>query len=119
RAEEPVHVFGDLVVFLDDTPAAAEDRRARLDDLAGQPYTSDADIFTGTPARLADHLQELATAGLTGFRLRPGVIGHDLKRITRELAPELRRRGVFRDAYEADTLRGLLGLARPTNRYAA
>ncbi|MEV5342601.1 LLM class flavin-dependent oxidoreductase [Streptomyces sp. NPDC052676] len=119
RAEETVHVFGDLVVFLDDTPAAAEDRLARLDDLAGQPYTSDAGVFTGTPARLADHLQELATAGLTGFRLRPGVIGHDLERITRELAPELRRRGVFRDAYEADTLRGLLGLTRPANRYAA
>ncbi|MEV5320217.1 LLM class flavin-dependent oxidoreductase [Streptomyces sp. NPDC052687] len=119
RAAEPVHVFGDLVVFLDDSAAAAEDRRARLDDLAGHPYTSDADIFTGTPAGLADHLQELATAGLAGFRLRPGAIGHDLRQITRGLAPELRRRGVFRDTYEADTLRGLLGFPRPANRYAA
>jgi hypothetical protein len=32
--------------------------------------------------------------------------------------PELRRRGLFRTAYEADTLRGLLGLGRPANRYA-
>ncbi|MEV8593502.1 LLM class flavin-dependent oxidoreductase [Streptomyces sp. NPDC052012] len=119
RAGEPLHVFGDLVVFLDDDRAAAEDRRARLDALAGEPYTSDARIFAGTPAQLADVLQELYGAGLTGFRLRPAVAGHDLPAITRGLVPELQRRGVFRRAYEADTLRGLLGLARPANRYAA
>ncbi|GGX92084.1 LLM class flavin-dependent oxidoreductase [Streptomyces minutiscleroticus] len=119
RAGEPLHVFGDVVVFLDDDPAAAEDRRARLDALAGEPYTSDARIFAGTPDRLADLLQELHTAGLTGFRLRPAVAGHDLPAITRGLVPELQRRGAFRRAYEADTLRGLLGLARPANRYAA
>ena len=60
-----------------------------------------------------------ASAGLSGFRLRPAVAGHDLPAITRGLVPELQRRGAFRTAYEADTLRGLLGLARPANRYAA
>ncbi|MEU7472965.1 LLM class flavin-dependent oxidoreductase [Streptomyces sp. NPDC044984] len=119
RAGEPLHVFGDVVVFLDDDQAAAENRRARLDALVGEPYTSDARIFAGTPDRLADLLQELHTAGLTGFRLRPAVAGHDLPAITRGLVPELQRRGAFRRAYEADTLRGLLGLARPANRYAA
>ncbi|MFE1289954.1 LLM class flavin-dependent oxidoreductase [Streptomyces sp. NPDC058751] len=118
RGDETVHVFGDLVVFLDDTPGAAEDRRGRLDALAGHPYTSDARIFTGTPAELADLLQELGEAGLSGFRLRPAVAGHDLPAITRALVPELQRRGAFRRAYEAGTLRGLLGLARPANRYA-
>lgn len=119
RAGEPLHVFGDLVVFVDDEQAAAEDRRARLDALAGEPYTSDARIFAGTPAQLADLLQELSEEGLSGFRLRPAVAGHDLPVITRGLVPELQRRGVFRTVYEADTLRGLLGLARPANRYAA
>ncbi|MEU2562942.1 LLM class flavin-dependent oxidoreductase [Streptomyces longispororuber] len=119
RAGEPLHVFGDVVVFLDDEQSAAEDRRARLDTLAGEPYTSDARVFAGTPVQLADLLQELAEAGLGGFRLRPAVAGHDLPGITRGLVPELQRRGVFRTAYEADTLRGLLGLARPANRYAA
>ncbi|WP_229899924.1 LLM class flavin-dependent oxidoreductase, partial [Streptomyces capoamus] len=119
RAEETVHVFGDLVVLLDDSPAEAEARRDRLDTLAGEPYTSDARIFTGTAAQLADLLEELAQGGLTGFRLRPAVAGHDLPRITRDLVPELQRRRRFRDAYEAGTLRGLLGLARPANRYAA
>jgi alkanesulfonate monooxygenase SsuD/methylene tetrahydromethanopterin reductase-like flavin-dependent oxidoreductase (luciferase family) len=118
RADETLHVFGDLVVFLDDDPAAAAARKARLDDLAGYAYTSDAEIFTGTPAQLADRLLELRQAGLSGFRLRPGVIGHDLQAITRGLVPELQRRAAFRHAYEADTLRGLLGLARPANRYA-
>ncbi|TJZ57237.1 LLM class flavin-dependent oxidoreductase [Streptomyces piniterrae] len=119
RAEEPLHLFGDLVVFLDDDSAAAEDRRDRLDALAGHAYPSDARVFTGTPAQLADLLLELRTAGLSGFRLRPAVLGHDLPAITRRLVPELQRRGAFRSSYEADTLRGLLGLGRPANRYAA
>ncbi|MDQ0809673.1 alkanesulfonate monooxygenase SsuD/methylene tetrahydromethanopterin reductase-like flavin-dependent oxidoreductase (luciferase family) [Streptomyces sp. B3I7] len=119
RADEPLHIFGDLVVLLDETRAAAEDRLARLDDLAGTPYTSDARVFAGTPAQLADLVQDLQSAGLTGFRLRPAVTGHDLPAVSRLLVPELQRRGAFRHAYEADTLRGLLGLARPANRYAA
>ena len=119
RADEPLHVFGDLVVFLDEDPAESAARRDRLDALAGEPYLSDARVFTGTLAQLADLLQEFQAAGLTGFRLRPAVLGHDLPAITRGLVPELQRRGAFRTAYEADTLRGLLGLARPANRYAA
>ncbi|MGX1273648.1 alkanesulfonate monooxygenase SsuD/methylene tetrahydromethanopterin reductase-like flavin-dependent oxidoreductase (luciferase family) [Streptomyces phaeoluteigriseus] len=118
RAEELLHVFADLVVFLDDDPAEAAARRDRLDTLAGEEYTSDARIFTGTPAQLADLLQELGETGLTGFRLRPAVLGHDLPAITRGLVPELQRRAAFRRAYEADTLRGLLGLPRPANRYS-
>ncbi|MFE7392874.1 LLM class flavin-dependent oxidoreductase [Streptomyces sp. NPDC057582] len=118
RAGEPLHVFGDLVVFLDDDPAAAAARRDRLDGLAGYAYTSDAKVFTGTPAQLADVLLEWQRAGLSGFRLRPAVIGHDLQAITRGLVPELQRRGAFRRVYEADTLRGLLGLSHPANRYA-
>ncbi|MEV6055423.1 LLM class flavin-dependent oxidoreductase [Streptomyces sp. NPDC052107] len=119
RARETLHIFGDLVVFLDDSGAEAQARRERLDALAGEPYTSDARIFTGSASQLADTLEELATGGLTGFRLRPAVAGHDLPRISRDLVPELQRRGRFRQAYEAGTLRGLLGLARPANRYAA
>ncbi|MEU6982645.1 LLM class flavin-dependent oxidoreductase [Streptomyces sp. NPDC046324] len=118
RAEEPLHVFGDLVVFLDADPAAAEDRRARLGGLAGEARTDGATVFTGTPGHLADLLLEWRATGLTGFRLRPGTIAHDLERITRELVPELQRRGAFRHAYEADTLRGLLGLGRPAERRA-
>jgi alkanesulfonate monooxygenase SsuD/methylene tetrahydromethanopterin reductase-like flavin-dependent oxidoreductase (luciferase family) len=119
RAEEILHVVGDVVVFLDDDPTAAADRKARLDELAGEPLRSDALVFTGTPAELADLVLEWQEAGLSGARLRPGVLPHDLAQITGGLVPELQQRGAFRTAYEADTLRGLLGMARPANRYAA
>ncbi|GHF88740.1 alkanesulfonate monooxygenase SsuD/methylene tetrahydromethanopterin reductase-like flavin-dependent oxidoreductase (luciferase family) [Amycolatopsis bartoniae] len=109
-------VFTDLVVFLDETEQAAADRKARLDEVAGEEYTSDAEIFVGTPSQLADRL--LAREAF-GFRLRPGAVPHDLRAVTRGLVPELQRRGAFRTAYEANTLRGLLGLDRPANRYAA
>jgi alkanesulfonate monooxygenase SsuD/methylene tetrahydromethanopterin reductase-like flavin-dependent oxidoreductase (luciferase family) len=118
RAEETVHVFGDLVVVLGRTEQEAQDRLARLDEAAGATYRSDALVFTGTPTGLADLLTEWHTAGLTGFRLRPAVLPDDLTAITRGLVPELQRRGVFHDHYEASTLRGLLGLPRPANRYA-
>lgn len=119
RGEETVHVVGDLLVVLDDDAVAAADRLARLDDAAGSPLRSDARVFTGTPAQLADLLLEWQRAGLTGFRLRPAVLPDDLEQITRGLVPELQRRGAFRTAYEAMTLRGLLGLGRPANRYAS
>ncbi|MBL7259983.1 LLM class flavin-dependent oxidoreductase [Paractinoplanes lichenicola] len=99
------HVFADLVVFLEPVQNAA--------------ILSDARVFTGTPAQLADLLLEWQEAGITGFRLRPGRLPSDLRGITRGLVPELQRRGVFRTEYEADTLRGLLGLGKPANRYAA
>ncbi|WDM15185.1 LLM class flavin-dependent oxidoreductase [Streptomyces lavenduligriseus] len=118
RAGEPLHVFGDLVVLLDDSEAAARARLDRLDTLAGEPYRSDTRVFTGTAEQLAALLEELATGGLTGFRLRPAVTGHDLPRVTGDLVPELQRRRRFRTAYDATTLRGLLGLTRPANRYA-
>ena len=118
RAAAPVHVFADLVVFLGETAAEAEGRKARMDERAGYAYTSDATVFTGTPAQLAGLLLEWQDSGLSGFRLRPGAIPDDLEAITRALVPELQRRGAFRTAYEAGTLRGLLGLPRPASRYA-
>ena len=119
RADDPLHVWGELVVLIDDTATAARSRLARLDDVAGEAYRSDAEVFTGTPGELADLLLERQGGGLSGFRLRPASVPHDLLRITRELVPELQRRGAFRTAYTATTLRGHLGLGRPANRYAA
>ena len=120
RAGE-VHLFGDVVVFLDDSAAAARARRERLDERAGAEFSSDAHIFAGTPADLADLLLDWHEAGLTGFRLRPAALPHDLAQVTDVLVPELQRRGAFRARY-ADagwpaTLRGRLGLSRPANRY--
>ena len=119
RRGEPLAVYADLVVFLDGEPAAAADRKARLDQLDGGQYAPDAAVFTGTARQLADLMVEWQDAGLDGFRLRPGVLPHDLEGITRCLVPALRRRGAFRPAYEGTTLRAHLGLSRPASRYAA
>lgn len=114
----PLHVFGDLLVLLDDTADTARERLRRLDAADGTELRSDARILAGTAADIADVLASWRDAGLTGARLRPAVAAHDLPRITRELVPELQRRGLHRTTYDADTLRGLLGLERPADRYA-
>ena len=115
------HLFGDVVVFTDDTAATARARRQRLDERAGVEYSSDAHVFAGTPADLADLLLDWQAAGLTGFRLRPAALPHDLDQISGALVPELQRRGAFRLAYPDGgwqaSLRGLLGLPRPVSRY--
>lgn len=112
---EELKIFADLVVFLGEN---AGERRARLDELDGAAYTSDAAIFAGTAGELADLLLEWRAAGVQGFRLRPAVLPTDLTAITRGLVPELRERGAFRHAYQAGTLRGHLHLPRPVSRYA-
>jgi alkanesulfonate monooxygenase SsuD/methylene tetrahydromethanopterin reductase-like flavin-dependent oxidoreductase (luciferase family) len=118
RAGDPLHVLGDLLVVLDDSADTARERLRRLDETDGAELRSDARILTGTAADVADVLESWHGAGLAGARLRPAVTAHDLPRITRELVPELQRRGLFRTAYDADTLRGHFGLARPADRYA-
>ncbi|GAA3854430.1 LLM class flavin-dependent oxidoreductase [Streptomyces sedi] len=118
RGEERLHVFGDVVVLLGETRAAAQARAARLAERAGEPFTSDAPIFVGTASELADTLLEWRSAGLTGYRLRPAVLPDDLEAVVGALVPELRRRGVFRGTYAPESLRARLGLPRPANRYA-
>ncbi|WEH33412.1 LLM class flavin-dependent oxidoreductase [Streptomyces sp. AM 4-1-1] len=115
--DRPLRTFAELLVLLDEKPGHAARRKARLDEAAGAELVSDAEIFTGTPGELADLLLDWRAAGLDGFRLRPGTLPYDLTAITRGLVPELQRRGAFRTAYDATTLRGHLGLPRPVSRY--
>ncbi|MCC5578881.1 LLM class flavin-dependent oxidoreductase [Microtetraspora sp. AC03309] len=117
RDGAPLKIFADLVVILGADAAEAAERGARLDELAGAELTSDAAIFTGSAGELADLLLDWQRAGIQGYRLRPAAVPYDLERITREVTAVLRGRGAFRAAYEAGTLRGLLGLPRPVSRY--
>jgi len=119
RRGDPLRILADLVVFLDPEPGAADARKARLDDFDGAEFASDALVFTGTPAELAALLLEWRAAGIDGYRLRPGAVPYDLGGVTRGLVPELQRADAFRIRYDAVTLRGLLRLPRPANRYAA
>jgi len=115
-------LYDDLVVYLDDTHAAAADRRARYDDWLGTDFDDGTQTFVGTAAALADLIEE--RAGLrgrpSGIRLHPGAIGHDLARIADDLAPELARRGIVdarANGVDTPSLREALGLRRPVNRY--
>ena len=118
RPGTPLKLFADLVVFLDETRAGAERRKEHLDALDGYPYRSDAAIFVGTPAALVDRLLDWRAHGLDGFRLRPGVIGHDLDAIVDRVVPDLQDRDAFRTEYEPCLFRERLGLTRPISRYA-
>ena len=118
-ASEPLLVFADLVVFLDGPTGTGADRKARLDRLSGEEYASDAHVFTGSVAELADLIAQWQAAGLHGFRLRPGALPDDLTAVVDTLVPALQARGLFRQEYTPGSLRDRLGLPRPENRYAA
>lgn len=76
--------------------------------------------LTGTPTEIADYMQEwFETRAADGFILMFPTLPASLEDFTRLVVPELRRRGLFRDAYEGTTLRENLGLGWPVNRYAA
>jgi alkanesulfonate monooxygenase SsuD/methylene tetrahydromethanopterin reductase-like flavin-dependent oxidoreductase (luciferase family) len=117
RTMEPLRVYADIEVYLDDTTKQAQDRKQRLDDLDGARHSSDAAWFMGTVHELADQLQAWQLGGVDGFRLRPGVIGHDLDAIVDGLVPVLQQRDVFRTRYGDTSLRQRLGLPVAINRY--
>lgn len=110
-------VFADLVVFVDRDAATARARKDSLDELAGEELVCDARVVVGSATDVADQVAALHAGGYDGVRLRPGSLPHDLVAIADEVVPDLQRRGLFRRQYTADTLRGQLGLDRPTNRY--
>jgi alkanesulfonate monooxygenase SsuD/methylene tetrahydromethanopterin reductase-like flavin-dependent oxidoreductase (luciferase family) len=118
RPPETLRILADLVVFVDRSRGEATARKARLDERDGRELRSDARVFVGTAAELAELMSEWSMSGLSGFRLRPAAIPQDLDAITNDVVPHLQRAGLFRPNYESITLRARLGLPRPANRYA-
>jgi len=114
RTGPPLVVVADVVVFLG---ASAVATKASLDQLDGAELRSDARLFTGPAAELADLIEAWRLAGIQGVRLRPGVLPDDLVAIAADLLPELRRRGIVGPPRDG-RLRERFGLARPANRYA-
>ena len=75
--------------------------------------------FVGTAETVAGRLQEWFEAyGVDGYNIHAGHPAQ-VDRFIDEVVPILVDRGVFRSEYEADTLRGNLGLGIPQNRYEA
>jgi alkanesulfonate monooxygenase len=74
--------------------------------------------FVGTPAMIADAMQEwLEGRGADGFNVMFPFLPHGLDDFVDLVVPELQRRGIFRRDYTGTTLRDHLGLPRPQNRF--
>jgi alkanesulfonate monooxygenase len=74
--------------------------------------------FVGTPAVIADQMQEwLETRGSDGFNIMFPFLPQGLDDFVDRVVPELQKRGIFRKEYEGPTLRENLGLPRPKNRF--
>jgi FMN-dependent oxidoreductase (nitrilotriacetate monooxygenase family) len=70
-------------------------------------------VLCGTPARIADTLQEWFEGGAAdGFNVLPPYFPGALADFVDLVVPELRRRGMFRHDYEGATLREHFGLSR-------
>jgi FMN-dependent oxidoreductase (nitrilotriacetate monooxygenase family) len=68
----------------------------------------------GTAEQIADAMEERLRAGAAdGFTMMIDMLPSGVHDAVEMLVPELRRRGLFHDDYEADTLRASLGLGAP------
>jgi hypothetical protein len=74
----------------------------------------------GTAVEVADQLEAWFVSGaVDGYNLMFPLLPDDWVNFTRDVVPELQRRGLVRSEYEPGTLRDRLGLPRPANRFAA
>jgi FMN-dependent oxidoreductase (nitrilotriacetate monooxygenase family) len=75
--------------------------------------------FVGSPKTVADEIERWFNGGAAdGFILqvsRPS----DFKKFREQVLPILQDRGLFKTEYQADTLRGHLGLPVPANRFVS
>jgi FMN-dependent oxidoreductase (nitrilotriacetate monooxygenase family) len=72
--------------------------------------------FVGTGEQVADQMADwFETGACDGFVLAATHLPGAFEDVVRMVVPELQRRGLFRTEYESSTLRGHLGLQRPSN----
>ena len=96
----------------------AKEERLTLREMALRS-TTPRNEFIGTPTQVADSMQRWFENGAAdGFMLVPSVLPQGFNDFVEHVLPILKERGLFRTEYEADTLRGNLGLPKPENRYA-
>lgn len=76
--------------------------------------------FAGTPEQVADLMEDwFADGAADGFNIMPPVLPAMLEVFIAEVIPLLQRRGLFRTAYEGETLRAHYGLAEPASQFDA
>ncbi|TBN57513.1 LLM class flavin-dependent oxidoreductase [Glaciihabitans arcticus] len=75
--------------------------------------------FAGTALTVANEIERwFVGRAIDGFNVHV-TVPSQFARFTDEVLPILRERGIFREEYESDTLRGNLGLPVPANRNSA
>jgi FMN-dependent oxidoreductase (nitrilotriacetate monooxygenase family) len=86
-------------------------------DLAGHRATLlQGPRFVGTGEQVADQMADwFKTDACDGFVLAATHLPGAFEDVVRMVVPQLQRRGLFRTEYESSTLRGHLGLQRPSN----
>ena len=103
----------------DSIKKTAREKELTLREMALQ-VTTGRHPFIGTPEHVADTMQDWFESGACdGFMLSGSVLPQGFNDFVDEVLPILKERGLFRTEYEADTLRGNLGLPKPENMYAA
>ena len=81
---------------------------------SGRGTLREMPVFVGTPAEVADGLEEWFTGGACdGFVLAATHMPGAYEDFVRLVVPELQRRGLFHREYAGATLRESLGLTRP------
>lgn len=84
-------------------------------EVSGRGTIAEHKVFCGTPASVADQMEEWFTApACDGFVLAATHMPGAYEDVVRLLVPELQRRGLFQTDYAGSTLRENLGLPRPT-----
>ena len=73
--------------------------------------------FIGTPVQVADQIQNWFESGAADGFMLAAAVPNGLEEFVDRVVPILQERGLFREEYESDTLRGNLGLPIPQNRY--
>ncbi|CAN3700664.1 Putative monooxygenase MoxC [Microbacterium sp. MM2322] len=114
--DEPLRVFADLLVLVEEPPAAAAAVWNRLQERA--PLTTDARVVVGTADDVVDEIRALADAGVDGVRLRPARLPADLEAIADRVIPRAASAGILLPDDGAPTLRERVGLPRLASRYA-
>ncbi|MFE4542307.1 LLM class flavin-dependent oxidoreductase [Arthrobacter sp. NPDC056727] len=89
-------------------------------ELAMRWSSGDSGAFAGSPATIADFIEEwVTTEGSDGFNLSFANPWRSLPKFIDQVVPELQRRGVFRTEFTGRTLRENLGLPIPQNSNTA
>jgi alkanesulfonate monooxygenase len=82
-----------------------------LRELAKQTASYGHKTVIGTPEEIADLMQDWHEAGAAdGYTILPASVPEGMNDFVDLIVPELQRRGIFRTEYEANTLRGNLGV---------